>query len=159
MLILARRAATVVALTLAVIVGASLPASATFADAATVSTSVTTLTVAAPTGLTVSGYCSTTSSTTWDATTSTYVTTYSYWYTATVTWPASTTPRGVSGYRVTAYLNNGTSAVMGTTDAATRTMTQTADRAYLSYQPRISVSTLTSYGWTAESAKSAVLAC
>jgi len=140
-LTLARRAATLVALTLAVIVGASLPASATFADAATVSTSVTTLTVAAPSGLAVTDTC------------------WGIHYSVTFTWPASTTPVGVTGYRVTAYLNDGTTSVLGTTDAATRTLTFTSDTSFLDYQPRITVTTLTSYGWTAQSTRSAVLAC
>jgi hypothetical protein len=137
----ARRAATVAALTLAVIVGAGLPASATFADAAIVSTSVTTMTVAAPSSVSVNDTC------------------WGIHYSGTFTWPASTTPFGVTGYRVTAYLNDGTTSVLGTTDAATRTLTVTSDTSSLTYQPRIAVTTLTSYGWTAESAKSAVLTC
>jgi len=140
-LTLARRAATLVALTVAVIVGASLPASATFADAATVTTTVPTLTVAAPSGVAVTDNC------------------WGIHYSATFTWSASTTRVGVTGYRVTAYLNDGSTSVLGTTDAATLTLTVTSDTSSLNYQPRIAVTTLTSYGWTAESAKTAVLAC
>ena len=108
MLTLTRRAATLIALTLAGIVAAGLPASAAFA------------------------------------------------------WPPSATPAGVTGYRVTAHVNNGTNSVLGTTDAATQTLTVTSDTSDLTYQPRVTVTTLTSYGWTAESAesaKSAVLTC
>lgn len=152
-----RRIVVLIALTVAVIAGAGVPAWAAYKDSAKVDLTITNLTVAPPSSVTVNGSCSTTSSTTWNGTA--WVTTYSYWYSATVTWPASTTSRGVTGYRVKAYLNNGTSYVMAETNASTRTTSDTVDRAYLSYQPRVSVMTLTSYGWTAESAKSAVLTC
>jgi hypothetical protein len=152
-----RRAMLLAGLTVALLAGATLPASATYSDAATVATRVDSITVTPPTSVSVKGYCSTTSSRTWNGWS--WVTTYSYWYTATVTWPASTTPRGVTGYRVMAYLNNGTSAVLAETDAATRSTSATVDRAYLDYQPRLSVVTLTSYGWAAESARTAVITC
>jgi hypothetical protein len=58
-----------------------------------------------------------------------------------------------------AHLNNGQSFTMAQTDAATRRANAAVDRGYLAYQPRISVITLTSYGWTAETARSAVLTC
>jgi hypothetical protein len=140
-LTLVRRGATLAALTLAVILGASLPASATFAAAATVSTTVNTMAVAAPAGVTVNDTC------------------WGIHYSATITWAASTTPFGVTGYQVTAYMNDGTTSLLGTTDAATRTLTVTSNTSSLAYQPQITVTTLTSFGWTAESAKSAVLAC
>jgi hypothetical protein len=108
--------------------------------------------------VTANGYCYTTTSGYLNSL-GQWVTTYSYWYTATLTWPASTTARGVTGYRVIAHLNDGSSYAMGETNAATRTMSGTVDRGYLGYQPTLSVVTLTSYGWTAESAPTAVLTC
>jgi hypothetical protein len=136
----------------------SAPASADFQDSASVQTGLTTGTVTAPGTPAVSGYCYTTSSTTTDPVTGLPVTTYSYWYTGTVSWSAGSAPRGVSGYRVLAHLN-GQTFVLAETAATTRTVTSTVDRAYLAYSPRVSVMTLTSYGWTAESPRSAVLAC
>jgi hypothetical protein len=106
-----------------------------------VSTSIATITVAPPSSMTITGRCQ------------------GWWYDFAISWPASTTTRGVTGYRVTAYLNNGTTYVVGQTDAATRTISMTVDNDNLSLQPRITVTTLTSYGWTTESAKSAVVTC
>jgi hypothetical protein len=63
------------------------------------------------------------------------------------------------GYRAIAHLNNGTSVVMAETNAATTSISATVDQYYLQFQPRVSVLTLTSYGWTAEGAKSPVLTC
>jgi hypothetical protein len=136
-----RRAVVLVGLTLAVTIGPAIHASAGFAGSATVTTGISTGTVAAPASVTVNDYCQ------------------GYWYTITASWPASATTRGVTGYRVTAYLNDGTSYVMAQTDALTRSTTSSVDQYYLTRQPRIAVATLTSYGWTAETPRTAVLAC
>jgi hypothetical protein len=152
-----RRALLLVGLTVAVTAGASVPAWAAYDDSDRIDLTINTITVAPPSSVSVDGRCSTTSNTYWNG--RNWVTSYSYWYTATVTWSASSTPRGVTGYRVMAYLNNGTSTVLAETNATTRTASATVDRAYLNYQPRISVFTLTSYGWTAESPKTGVLTC
>ena len=136
-----RRALAVTGLAVALAVGSAVPAAAIFAGSAAVSTSVSTIAVAAPASVTIDDHCR------------------GYWYEATVSWSASTTPRGVVGYRVMAHLNNGQSVVMGETNATNRTVSARVDRAYLNYQPRISVITLTSYGWTAETPRSAVLSC
>jgi hypothetical protein len=153
-----RRILLLIGLALAVTVGAAIPASATFADSMAVKATVATGTVAAPASMTINDYCYTTTSGYYDAN-GMWVTTYQYWYRADVTWPASTTARGVTGYRVMAHLNNGQSVVMGETNATTRSVSATVDRGYLNYQPRVSIITLTSYGWTAETPRSAVLAC
>ncbi|MCZ2857717.1 hypothetical protein [Blastococcus sp. VKM Ac-2987] len=136
-----RRALAVTGLAVALAVGTAVPASATYSDSAAVPTSVSTLVVTAPSSVTIDDRCR------------------GWWYEAVVTWPASTTPRGVVGYRVMAHLNTGQSVVMGETDAVNRTVSARVDRAYLGHQPRISVITLTSYGWTAETPRSAVLSC
>jgi hypothetical protein len=153
-----RRALILIGLIGTVMVGSSIPASATFADSVAVAHTVSTGSVAAPASVTINDWCSTTTSGYWNAY-GQWVTTYSYWYNAQVSWPASTTTRGVTGYLVMAHLNDGQSIVMAQTDAATRSISATVDRGYLAYQPRLSVITLTSYGWTAETARSAVLAC
>lgn len=138
----ARRAAVVAGLFSALIIGTGFPASAAFDASSRVSTTVTTVVVAAPTSVTVNGRCTGGN------------------YSATISWPASTTATGVTGYSVVAYLNNGTTSPLGTTDAATLSLAVSSSSSNLStYQPRITVTTLTSYGWSAESLPSAVLTC
>ena len=137
-----RRTAVLLGLTVLVIVGSSIPASATFSDSVSAPASMRTISVAAPTSVT-----------------NTVTRCHPHYVDVTVSWPASTTQRGVSGYRVTAYLNDGTTAVVGQTAAATRSLSATVSSAYMSYQPRVTVTTLTSYGWSTESARSAVISC
>lgn len=154
-----RRVLILIGPTLAVLIGAAVPASASFAGVVTATTGITTGTVAAPASITVEDYCGRTANGGYYDANGQWVTTYYYWYDATVSWPATTTARGVTGYRITAHLNNGQSVVMAETDATTRSINGRVDQGYLNYQPRISVSTLTSYGWTAETPRTAVLAC
>jgi hypothetical protein len=156
---LIRRTLAVLGSMAAIVVSTSLQAAAAFQDSAAVQTTVATGTVTRPGWVSVNDSCSTTSTTTTDPVTGLPVTTYQYWYTATVTWGAGSAPKGVSGYRVMAHLNNGQSFTMTETAPSTRTVSQTVDRAYLGYQPRLSVLTLTGYGWTAETPRTAVLAC
>lgn len=197
-----RRAATLIGLTLAVIIGAGVPASASFAESVTVNAGVgiTTVTVAAPAWITVNDYCVTTTTTvrqtvrtdpvTGVATTTSYSSTststtstsnvQSYsstpaagpglneTTTTTVTrntdlyvsanWAASNS-RGLSGYLVTAHLSNGTAQPMVQTAATVTSTSSVVDADALVYGPALSVSTLTSYGWTAQSVRSAPLAC
>jgi uncharacterized membrane protein len=75
-----------------------------------------------------------------------------------VSWPASGS-RGVSGYLVTAHLNNATDYPMAQTAPGTLSTSQTVDADNLAYQPRLSVTTLTNYGWTAQSAISGYISC
>jgi hypothetical protein len=139
-----RRILTFIGLTAAITVADSLPASAGFSETVAAATSVATGTVAPPTSVRVDDYCTRS---------------WTYNYRATVSWKASTTARGVIGYRVIAHLNNGTSVVMAETNATTTSISATVDQYYLPFQPRVSVTTLPSYGWTAESPKTAVLTC
>jgi hypothetical protein len=158
-----RRALAVLTLGIATVLAATLPASATFTASAKplTPTSVSSITVTPPATVTATGRCTTTRTASWNGYTTVYQT--QYWFDATVNWTASTTPTTATGrttgYRVMAHLNNGTSVALGETDASGRSMSQRVDRAYLDYQPRVSVITLTNYGWTAESPRSAVLAC
>src|SRR3712207_6430015 len=137
-----RRALVLIGLTVAVMVGAAIPASATFADSVTATADVTTATVDAPD---------------WAHAAVTYchpVQTAE----ATGNWPGSTA-RDVTGYRLTTYLNDGRSIVLTQTGTAARSYTMRFSRSDLQFQPRIAVTTLTSYGWTSESPRSGVLAC
>jgi hypothetical protein len=195
-----RRLATVLSLTSAVIVGASIPASAEFADVVATGHSVGTLTVAAPSTITINDSCTTAttvvkrtvytnpstgvqtqtaySSTTTYATSSTNVnsntsstvngpgwnetttttTTKSTTLSVTASWPASAS-RGVSGYLVNAHLNDGTVYPMAQTAAGALSTSASVDAGYVGYQPRLTVTTLTTYGWTAQSALSGYITC
>jgi hypothetical protein len=194
-----RRIAVLVGAFVAVIIGTSIPASATYADSAARTTSVTTATVQAPTGLVVNDYCltttttvrqtiyrdpvtgaswqtaySSTSSTTGSTSnvqsyssstaagpgvneTTTTTTSQNTNLHVTVSWTASTSPR-VTGYAVNAHLGfDGSVFPMTTTTTTSASAVQDADA--LAYQPRVSVTTLTAYGWTATSPVSALISC
>jgi hypothetical protein len=195
-----RRVATVVGLTLAVIVGASIPASAGFADSVATAHTVGTLTVAAPASLTIVDSCATTTTvvrrtvhtdpttgaqwqTAYSSTsntvgsstnvnysntttaagpglyeTTTTTTTQNTMLTVTASWPASGS-RGVSGYVVNAHLYDGSVYPMVQNAAGVLFTSQTVDADNLALQPRLSVTTLTSYGWTAQSAVSGYITC
>jgi len=75
-----------------------------------------------------------------------------------VNWPASAS-KGVNGYLVTAYLNDGSTYLMAQNDAVTLSTSANVDADYLYYAPRLSVTTTTSYGWTATTAQTPVLSC
>jgi hypothetical protein len=195
-----RRIPILIALTTAVVAGASVPAWADYVDSATVPTAIGTTTVVAPAWLAINDSCTTTttvekrtvrtdritgvqtqtaySSTSTSAASTSNVQSYTTstvagpgWNESTTTtttkntmlsvsasWPASDS-RGVNGYLVTAHLSDGTSYPMAQTAAGTLSTGQTVDADYLVYQPRLSVSTLTSYGWTAQSAISGYISC
>jgi hypothetical protein len=195
-----RRLLVLSVLTAGVIVGASIPAWATFTDSVTLATTVATGTVAAPAWVNVNDSCTTTtttvkrtvrtdpitgvqtqtaySSTSSTVTSTTNVNYYSsttaagpaaYETTTTtvtqntdlyvlVTWAASGS-RGVNGYLINAHLADGSAFPMVQLAAGTVSTSQTVDADNLAYQPRLSVTTLTSYGWTARSAISGYISC
>jgi len=195
-----RRTLILIGLTVAVIVGASLPAFAAFSDVVAVNTTVATGTVAAPASVTVNDSCTTattvvrrtvytnpgtgeqiqmaySSITTYATSTSnvqssttttvpgpnpgettTTTTTKNTSLSVTATWTASGS-RGVSGYLANAHLNDGSVVVMAQTAANVLTTSATVDADYLFYQPRLSVTTLTTYGWTATTPQTAVISC
>ena len=155
-----RRSAVLLGLIAAVIVGSSIPAAATFTEAvATNTATLQAVTVTAPASISVSRTCTQTVTGGYYNSWGQWTPTYTTYYNATVTWPASTTARGVTGYRVTAYMPGSAPIVMGQTDATNRSLSASVDASYLAYQPTISVTTLTSYGWTTESARRAVPTC
>jgi hypothetical protein len=149
-----RRAAVLTAAALAVTLGLSAPAQAALTDTAPKFTaSVTTIKVAAPTSVSTGG---TKCTTTYNATTGTSTTTLN----AKVSWPASTTSRGVTGYVVTAVFSDGTKYPVAQVSASTTSLSGDYDASYASQNIRVTVTTLTAYGWTAESAPSSgVIKC
>jgi hypothetical protein len=195
-----RRIATVLALTVGVILGAGVSASAGFADTVSVSPAISTGTVAAPAWLTVDDSCTTTttvvkrtvytnpgtgaqtvtaysSTTTYGTSTSnvqgttsssvagpgpnevtTTTTTKNTAISVSASWGASGS-RGVTGYLVNAHLNNGQVFPMTQTGANVLWTSDSVDADSLVYAPRLSVTTLTSYGWTASTAQTRVLGC
>jgi hypothetical protein len=151
-----RRGVLLIAVALATLIGlTAAPAQAAFDDQATMAPlTVGTLTVAAPTGLATAGT---------NCTTSWY---YGYggWYSSTtlhakLSWRASTTPRGVTGYRVTAWFADGSSYLVGDVGATPTSVSMEVDGSYANQGTRVTVTTLTSYGWTAESVKSGAITC
>jgi hypothetical protein len=152
-----RRILILIGLTVAVIVGASIPASATFSEAVTVPTTVETITVAAPTSVSTGGTKCVTYNTTWNATTNSWNTASELQ--AKVSWKASTTTKGVIGYLVNVVLADGTRYPIQVVPATTLSVSGTYDVAYAQANLRVSVTTLTSYGWIKESAPSGVIRC
>jgi hypothetical protein len=201
------RISTLIGLTVAVVVGSSIPASATFAESVQLPTqgsqpvSISTRTVAPPTGLQLNDWCVTTTTRTSTTTTTdpvtgattattsststtsansttnvqgstttttagpgtnqttTVTTTQNTNLQVTLSWQGSNTP-GVNGYRISAHLGlDGTVLPMLDTAPSTTSTSNVVDADYLYYQPSLQVSTLTTYGWTADSTRTAVLTC
>jgi hypothetical protein len=137
----------------ALVLGGMAPASADFAGYGSLAPmSVGTLTVAPPTAVSTAGtYCFTTV----DPVTLTTTT----WLQAQVSWTPSTTARGVTGYVISAHLPDGSVYPVASTDAATTSVGGTYDGYYATLGVRVSVTTTTSYGWTADSELSQALTC
>ena len=196
-----RRILILTDLTVAVIAGGSLPASAEYADSAALpTTTIATGTVAAPSSVTVNDSCATTTTTVkrtvytdpvtgvqtqtaYSSTSSTEssTTNVNYYSSTTVSgpgayetttttvnkntnlhvtasWTASAS-RGVSGYLVSAHLNDLPVYPMAQTAPTVLTAGAAVDADYLAYAPRLSVTTLTTYGWTATTVPTPVLSC
>ena len=136
-----------------IVLGLATPANASFSRSISLaSLSVGTLTVAPVTGLTVAGSkCVTT----YDATTATYSSVLA----AKVDWKPSATTRGVTGYVISAVFADGTKYPVASTNAATTSMSGNYDVSYASQNIRVTITTTTSYGWTAETAPSGAIKC
>jgi hypothetical protein len=136
-----RRVLVLVALVGAIIVGTGVAAQASFRDSAAVSTTVTTVTVAAPAQIsTQNSWCN------------------NGVLNADVTWSSSSTAR-VSGYTVTAYYQGGEVRVLTTTSSAGTSYASIVPNQGSSRPASISVTTRTTYGWSTESARVAVPSC
>ena len=136
-----RRSALTLALTMTAVLGsAGATATASFADSASRTTSVTTATIVAPGNLKGSLVCGKTSST------------------MGATWTASPSAR-VSGYDVTVYFSDGFVQVveLGPTDTSWSAPIQTYYVTASSIQ--YTVTARTDYGWSTESAPTGTFAC
>ena len=145
-----RRRVLLVALTATTALGLDATAAqAAFTARTALPVSATTLTVAPPTQLSTAGTRCTT----------TYYGTYSTrTMNATVSWKASATTRGVTGYQITALLADGTTYPIGTVGPTTTSVSQSED-AGTAEGARIRITTLTSYGWTSTTAQTGALTC
>jgi hypothetical protein len=76
---------------------------------------------------------------------------------ASLSWDASTTP-GVTSYVITAY-GAGWSTEVTEVPATTLSVSDTFDGSYADQNITVTVTARTSYGWTAESPRSAVIRC
>jgi hypothetical protein len=77
---------------------------------------------------------------------------------ALIEWRRSTA-RDVTGYRLTAHLQNGSTEVISQAGPDVLEVPLTRDATWLQRRPAFTVTVLTSYGWTSQTAKSAVLTC
>ncbi|NYJ06764.1 hypothetical protein [Petropleomorpha daqingensis] len=144
-----RRSAVLLSTAAAVLLGGMLPADAQLADSASVPMAISSVDVLAPTNVSTGGTKCTTAWNGW-----TWVTTLN----AKVTWNASPS-RGVSGYVVTAVFSDGTRYPVAQVGSTTTSLTGDYDASYASQNIRVTVTTLTSYGWTEESGLSGVIKC
>jgi len=146
-----RRTLVLTLAALAVVLGLTSPAGAAFSGQAVLTSSVTALTVAPPTALSTGG---TKCDSTYNAATMTYTTTLH----AKVSWAASAT-RGVTGYVVSAVFADGSRYPVAQVAATATSITGDYDAYYATQNIRVTVTTLTSYGWTATSPMSGVIKC
>ncbi len=135
---MSRRALILMGLTLGLVAGVG-PAWAGFSDSASIGTTVSTHEVAPPQSINVNSSC------------------LNGTISVDISWQTSTSKR-VSGYTVTAHLDTSSTVHVATTDAATTTASWTWSAAPgTTYQ--FTVTTLTEYGWTAESPKTPAVTC
>jgi hypothetical protein len=134
-----RRGLILLGLTVAVIVGASIPASAGYGDSVVVKTTIATTTVAAPGNLVGKLTCGRPA-------------------TMSATWSASGTAR-VSGYLVSVYFSDGFVQTVQLGPTAT-SWSATIDPYYVTaYSIDYTVTTQTAYGWSKESAHTGTFQC
>jgi hypothetical protein len=134
-----RRAVVLISLTFAVIIGASVPAFATFQESVAVTTSIGTTTVAAPTSVVGKLTCGSPS-------------------TMSATWAKSTTAR-VNGYTVSVYFSDGFVQKVELAGTAT-SWSSTIDAYYVTaYSINYTVTAKTDYGWSKESAHTVAFQC
>ena len=123
----------------AVVIGASLPASATFSEAVAVKTTISTTTVASPGNVVGKLTCGRPA-------------------TMSATWSLSSTAR-VSGYLVSVYFSDGFVQTVQLGPTAT-SWSSTIDPYYVTaYSIQYTVTTQTNYGWSKESPLTPVFQC
>lgn len=147
-----RRSIVLLLAVLAVLIGVVGPAQASFASKTTaLGATVTAITVAPPTNVSTRGTRCLATSGGWSGTPTTTLH-------AQASWSASAT-RGVTGYLLTAVFSDGTRYPLAQVAAPSTSASGDFDASYATQNIRITVTTLTSYGWTAESAVSGVIRC
>jgi len=135
-----RRGLILAGLTVAVILGASIPASATFADSVAVRPTISTATVAAPGNVVGKLTCGRNPAT------------------MAATWTLSSAPQ-VTGYLVSVYFSDGFVQTVQMGPTAT-SWSATIDPYYVTaYTINYTVTTQTAYGWTKESAHTGTFSC
>jgi hypothetical protein len=133
----------------ALVLAATTSANAAFSAQSSVALpAVSTLQVAPPTGLTIGA-----SSCYWTHDPSTG---WHYMAQTKISWTATTTTRGVTGYVVTALRTDGSTLTSLAVDPTVTSVTGTFDSALY---VRVTVTTTTSYGWTAQTAPSQAITC
>jgi hypothetical protein len=135
-----RRGLVLLGLTVAVIAGASIPASASYSDSVAVTTTIATTTVASPTNVVGKLTCGHPTAT------------------MSATWSPSSTPM-VSGYRVSVYFSDGFVQTVQLGPTATSWSKAITDYNVTAYSINYTVTTQTTYGWTKESAHTAAFQC
>ena len=134
-----RRGLVLLGLTVAVVIGVSIPASATYSEAVTVKTTISTTTVAAPGNFVGKLTCGRLA-------------------TMSATWSLSTTAR-VSGYLVSVHFSDGFVQTVQLGATAT-SWSATIDPYYVTaYSIRYSVTTQTDYGWSKETPLTGTFQC
>jgi hypothetical protein len=137
-----RRLLVLLALAGAMIIGSAFPSSASYSESVSLpTTTVGTATVGAPTGVKATYKC------------------FGWGVEVTLDWNLSTTQRGVTGYEIRTYVGTASQvqARMGSTDT---TWTANADKNFANGNTfDFTVTTVTSYGWTAESVHTQQIAC
>ena len=143
-----RRALALIGLTAAVLIGGSIPASATFSETVAVATTVGTATIAPPRQVEAKTLCTTTV----DPVTQTATTTS----TIKIEWWGSTSPR-TTGYRITVHPADAPAYTLATTGPTDEVFVSPSSIG--GSNPRISVTTLTGTSFTASSTPTAIRPC
>jgi hypothetical protein len=134
-----RRGLILLGLTVAVVIGAGVPALATYSEAIAVQTTITSTTVAAPTGIVGKLTCGAPS-------------------TMSVTWARSTTAR-VSGYQLAVYFSDGFVQTVQLPSTATSWSAPIDPYYVIAYSIQYSLTTQTDYGWSKESPRTVAFQC
>ena len=152
-----RRSLLLLVVAVATVLGLTIsPAQASFTARAATTVDASTLTVAPVTGASTAGTrCSTTY---------TYSQWNNTWYAsrtlhARVSWTASATTRGVTGYQLTAVFRDGSTYPLATVGPGTTSLAQDVDGSYADQGVRVRITTLTSYGWTSTPAQTGAVTC
>jgi hypothetical protein len=112
--------------------------------------SVGAIDVTAPANVSLAGTKCTTSWNGWTWTTTMH---------ARLDWKPSTTPRGVTGYLVTIVFSDGSRQPYATVPASVTSINGDYDASVQTQNIRVTVTTLTSYGWSEESPISGAVKC